>query len=286
MIILRSSSVICKVVTLSAIIIISTKVISSFISHRRSFTIQVTAMSKSQSILRFFSSTESGDSSANKKPRLSPSYDAKGLISATGGENVPSEMTPDEKVRVVGNACVPTTAADALSAKPGDTTPNARLVVTAATSESRDSAVDTNLVLSTAAAKVATATTAATDAANSVVANTETESYIPVGWPPLDNLEPGWRAALRPQFAKPYFQQLLKFLGSELASKKVVFPPSPQVFSALNLCPLHRVKVVIIGQDPYHGPGQAHGLAFSVQKGVAIPPSLRNMITEARVHYL
>lgn len=101
------------------------------------------------------------------------------------------------------------------------------------------------------------------------------------GWPPMDNLEPSWRRRLQPEFRKPYFQRLLQFLATESQSH-TIFPPSNQIFTALNLCPYDGVKVVVIGQDPYHGPGQAHGLAFSVQKGVQPPPSLRNMITEAQ----
>lgn len=101
------------------------------------------------------------------------------------------------------------------------------------------------------------------------------------GWPPLDGLEPGWRNALQPQFDRPYFRRLMQYLSSEVKSH-TVYPPSNEIFMALNLCPLDEVKVVVIGQDPYHGPGQAHGLAFSVKKGIQIPPSLRNMITEAQ----
>ena len=94
-------------------------------------------------------------------------------------------------------------------------------------------------------------------------------------------MEPSWKAALEAEFKKPYFNRLLTFLESEKKSGKVVYPPVNQIFSAFELCPLDKVKVVCIGQDPYHGPGQAHGLAFSVAKGVATPPSLRNMINEA-----
>lgn len=109
----------------------------------------------------------------------------------------------------------------------------------------------------------------------------EVDGLPSVGWPPLDSLEPSWRRRLLPEYQKPYFQRLLQFLAAESKSQ-TIFPPSNQLFTALNLCPFDSVKVVIIGQDPYHGPGQAHGLAFSVQKGVQIPPSLRNMITEAQ----
>lgn len=95
-------------------------------------------------------------------------------------------------------------------------------------------------------------------------------------------LEPGWKAALRDEFAKPYMRQLGAFLRSEKAAGKVIFPPGPLIFSALNSTPLAQVKVVILGQDPYHGPGQAHGLCFSVQPGVAPPPSLQNIFKELK----
>jgi uracil-DNA glycosylase len=105
---------------------------------------------------------------------------------------------------------------------------------------------------------------------------------IPTGWMPMDTLEPSWRSRLLPEFSKPYFQHLLQFLSNEVKiNKKIIFPPSEEVFTALNYCSFDNVKVVIIGQDPYHGPGQAHGLAFSVKHGVTLPPSLKNMIQEA-----
>lgn len=109
----------------------------------------------------------------------------------------------------------------------------------------------------------------------------ENDNLPSTGWPPLDTMESSWRRRLAPEFHKPYFQRLMQFLTNE-ARQHTIFPPSNQLFTALNLCPFDTVKVVVIGQDPYHGPGQAHGLAFSVQKGVQLPPSLRNMITEAQ----
>ncbi|WP_314409474.1 uracil-DNA glycosylase [Pseudomonas kuykendallii] len=95
-------------------------------------------------------------------------------------------------------------------------------------------------------------------------------------------LEAGWKAVLRDEFDKPYMQQLSEFLRQEKAAGKVVFPPGPLIFNALNSTPLDRVKVVILGQDPYHGPGQAHGLCFSVQPGVPTPPSLQNIYKELK----
>ena len=114
-----------------------------------------------------------------------------------------------------------------------------------------------------------------------VSADSEVTISQATGWPPMDTLEPTWRERLLPEFQKPYFQRLMQFLAAESRSH-TIFPPSNQLFTALNLCAFDTVKVVVIGQDPYHGPGQAHGLAFSVQKGVQVPPSLRNMITEAQ----
>lgn len=94
------------------------------------------------------------------------------------------------------------------------------------------------------------------------------------------NLEPGWKALLTDEFAQPYMQQLKTFLLEEKAKGKRIFPKGSQYFRALDLTPPDKVRVVILGQDPYHGPGQAHGLCFSVQPGVRIPPSLVNIYKE------
>lgn len=93
-------------------------------------------------------------------------------------------------------------------------------------------------------------------------------------------LEAGWLDALQGEFGQPYMQQLRAFLQAEKAAGKAIFPPGPLIFNALNSTPLDRVRVVIIGQDPYHGPGQAHGLSFSVPAGVRTPPSLQNIFKE------
>ncbi|RRW43633.1 uracil-DNA glycosylase [Pseudomonas luteola] len=95
-------------------------------------------------------------------------------------------------------------------------------------------------------------------------------------------LEPQWKAALRDEFDAPYMKQLGEFLRSEKAAGKVIYPPGPLIFNALNSTPLDQVKVVILGQDPYHGPGQAHGLCFSVQPGIPAPPSLQNIYKELK----
>ncbi|MCM2330182.1 Uracil-DNA glycosylase [Geopseudomonas sagittaria] len=95
-------------------------------------------------------------------------------------------------------------------------------------------------------------------------------------------LEPGWKAVLGEEFDKPYMQALGEFLRREKAAGKEVFPPGGLIFNALNSTPLERVRVVIIGQDPYHGPGQAHGLCFSVLPGVPVPPSLQNIFKELK----
>ena len=95
-------------------------------------------------------------------------------------------------------------------------------------------------------------------------------------------LEAGWKQALCEEFEKPYMKELGDFLRSEKAAGKEIYPPGPLIFNALNSTPLDRVKVVVIGQDPYHGPGQAHGLCFSVQPGVATPPSLGTIYKELK----
>lgn len=88
-----------------------------------------------------------------------------------------------------------------------------------------------------------------------------------------------WKRVLEDEFAKPYFKDLVAFVKSEYA-QHVVYPPGQQIFSAFDHCSLEDLKVVIIGQDPYHGPGQANGLCFSVADGVAMPPSLKNIFKE------
>ena len=90
----------------------------------------------------------------------------------------------------------------------------------------------------------------------------------------------GWKEALKNEFSKPYFHQIVELLKTEKNSKQEVYPPGPLIFNAFNSTDLETVKVVIIGQDPYHGPGQAHGLSFSVQKGIKPPPSLINIYKE------
>lgn len=94
-------------------------------------------------------------------------------------------------------------------------------------------------------------------------------------------IEPGWKAILKEEFEKPYFKDLLEFVKSEYASNQC-FPPEDAIFSAFNHTPFDDVKVVIIGQDPYHGDGQAHGLCFSVGENVAVPPSLKNIFEEVK----
>lgn len=92
-------------------------------------------------------------------------------------------------------------------------------------------------------------------------------------------IEPGWKEVLKSEFEKPYFEKLTSYVKSEY-QLHTVFPPGKEIFNAFNLCSFDQVKVVIIGQDPYHGPGQAHGLCFSVKEGVDFPPSLRNIFKE------
>lgn len=89
-----------------------------------------------------------------------------------------------------------------------------------------------------------------------------------------------WKSVLKSEFGENYFVSLEKFLNQEYKKNKIIYPDSADIFSALNAVDLEQIKVVILGQDPYHGAGEAHGLSFSVQKGVKIPPSLRNIFKE------
>ncbi|MFD2886062.1 uracil-DNA glycosylase [Chitinophaga cymbidii] len=93
-------------------------------------------------------------------------------------------------------------------------------------------------------------------------------------------IESSWKEVLKDEFQKSYFEQIVMFLKHEKALNKVIYPPGNLIFNAFEKTPFNDVKVVILGQDPYHGPGQAHGLCFSVQKGVKPPPSLVNIYKE------
>lgn len=93
-------------------------------------------------------------------------------------------------------------------------------------------------------------------------------------------IEASWKAALEGEFEQPYFQGIANFLRQEKAGGKVVYPPGPLIFNAFDTTPFPQVKVVILGQDPYHNPGEAMGLCFSVPRGVRVPPSLQNIYKE------
>ena len=93
-------------------------------------------------------------------------------------------------------------------------------------------------------------------------------------------IEESWKAVLKDEFEKPYFQGITTFLRKELAAGKTIYPPGPLIFNAFNTTPVDKVKVVILGQDPYIKPGEAMGLSFSVPKGVRVPPSLQNIYKE------
>lgn len=93
-------------------------------------------------------------------------------------------------------------------------------------------------------------------------------------------IEPGWKKLLKKEFAQPYFEQMALHIKTEKQQGKIIYPPGAFIFNAFNSTPIDQVKVVILGQDPYHGAGQAHGLCFSVQTGVPPPPSLINIFKE------
>lgn len=93
------------------------------------------------------------------------------------------------------------------------------------------------------------------------------------------SIHPSWQKVLQPDFDQPYFEQITNIVRQAYATS-VVYPPAPLIFNAFNLTPFDQVKVVILGQDPYHGPGQAMGLSFSVPNGVLLPPSLQNIYKE------
>ena len=93
-------------------------------------------------------------------------------------------------------------------------------------------------------------------------------------------IEPAWKEVLKTEFPKPYFQQIVTFLKTEKAAGKQIYPPGSLIFNAFDRTPFNRVKVVLLGQDPYHGEGQAQGLCFSVPDGIPPPPSLINIFKE------
>ncbi|HWB63846.1 MAG TPA: uracil-DNA glycosylase [Chitinophagales bacterium] len=95
-------------------------------------------------------------------------------------------------------------------------------------------------------------------------------------------IDESWKKALEAEFSKPYFPLIKQFIVEQKAKGKKVYPPGPLIFNAFNLTPLDKLKVVIIGQDPYHGAGQAHGLCFSVPPGIKPPPSLVNIFKEIK----
>ncbi len=103
--------------------------------------------------------------------------------------------------------------------------------------------------------------------------------------PVLTSLSPSWSQPLQQEFSQPYLQGLQAFLLQEKKNGAEIFPQQNHIFQAFNQTPLDQVKVVILGQDPYHGPGQAHGLSFSVPAGVRLPPSLRNIYKEIEAEY-
>lgn len=93
-------------------------------------------------------------------------------------------------------------------------------------------------------------------------------------------IEESWKEVLEDEFSKSYFHQVVTFLKVERSQNKIIYPPGQLIFNAFNQTPFDKVKVVILGQDPYHGPGQAHGLSFSVPEGIKPPPSLVNILKE------
>lgn len=95
-------------------------------------------------------------------------------------------------------------------------------------------------------------------------------------------IEESWKVVLQEEFNKPYFHELVHHIKTRKKEGHVVYPPGPDIFNAFRYTPFHEVKVLLLGQDPYHGPNQAHGLCFSVQEGIAPPPSVQNIFKELK----
>ncbi len=100
-----------------------------------------------------------------------------------------------------------------------------------------------------------------------------------------NEINPDWQEFLKPEFSKPYMRKLQAFLQFEEQNGQIIYPAATDIFNALNTTPFDNVRVVILGQDPYHGEGQAHGLSFSVRSGVRLPPSLRNIYKEIEMEF-
>ena len=111
----------------------------------------------------------------------------------------------------------------------------------------------------------------------------EAPTLLDTELPPVEvQMEESWKRALAPEFRKPYFHELIDNLKAEIREGRTVYPAGPNIFKAFELTPLDQVKVLILGQDPYHNPGEAMGLSFSVPRGVRVPPSLANIFREMR----
>lgn len=110
------------------------------------------------------------------------------------------------------------------------------------------------------------------------MSNTESSSSQTLS----SRIEAGWQRVLNEEFGSPYMQDLKRFLTQEKNKGQKIYPPAPSIFTAFNTTPWDKVRVVILGQDPYHGPGQAHGLCFSVPAGIPHPPSLKNIFKEIK----
>ena len=95
-------------------------------------------------------------------------------------------------------------------------------------------------------------------------------------------IEESWKEILKEEFDKIYFQRIIAFLKAEKATDKIIYPPGSQIFKAFEITPFSQLKVVILGQDPYHNKGQAHGLSFSVPANIPLPPSLKNIFKEIK----
>ena len=178
------------------------------------------------------------------------------------------------------DVCIAEVDADQLEASAGtiDATEGAHASESSTLSEATDYGYTVNAKPTASASKRTTAIKIETASrSNSSVANTDPVESLVTGL-----TDDGWKNALSDTINSNEFRDLALFIENERTQGAVIYPPEDEVFAALNLCPLDDVKVVIVGQDPYHGPGQGHGLAFSVRPGVRPPPSLKNIFKEAQ----
>jgi uracil-DNA glycosylase len=210
-----------------------------------------------RSIASFFAASSSSTSPTNKKVVMSAALATSASSSSASPSSSPSRSPATKIKRALSDA---SSTCDTEAKRTKTTTP---------VSDESQSTTETD--------EQVTSADGPTDAAAAIAPPTTGKGWLR-GLVTCEH----WRVALNKEMNKAYFGKLESYVEAQTKRGKEIYPPRADIFAALNMCPLPDIKVVILGQDPYHGPGQAHGLAFSVQDGVKVPPSLRNIYKEAK----